>query len=505
MTTIGIRGAELETERNDQMQVRWEKLQRWRKESRAYPNDFRRDARAADLQQRCADMDAAALEAEPILVRLAGRLLSRRIMGKASFADVQDGSGRIQLFCSRDELGGGEYALFKDLDLGDLLGIEGTLFRTKAGELTVRVQALRLLAKALRPLPEKWHGLTDPETRFRQRYVDLIVTDEARRTFQIRAAAVAALRKGLEAEGFLEVETPMMHPIPGGATARPFVTHHHALDMTLYLRIAPELYLKRLVVGGFERVFEINRNFRNEGISARHNPEFTMLEWYEAYTDYHSAMDRCEALIRLAAQAALGSTSLQYQGLSIALGKPFARLSVAEAVRAFHPDLATANLRDPELLGTKLQAVGVTVHGSWGWGKRLLELFEKTVEAKLDQPTFITDYPTEVSPLARAKDSDPELTDRFELFIAGRELANGFSELNDPEDQARRFQAQVQAKEAGDDEAMFFDQDYIRALEYGMPPTSGVGMGIDRLVMLLADQPSIREVILFPQLRPEQP
>ncbi|WP_248883926.1 lysine--tRNA ligase [Acidithiobacillus acidisediminis] len=491
-------------ERNDQMQVRWEKLQRWREAGRAYPNAFRRDAEAGDLQRRCADMDAAALEREPIAVRVGGRLMTRRVMGKASFADLQDGSGRLQLFLSREEVGEGTYAQFKELDLGDLIGVEGTLFRTKAGELSLRVHALQLLAKALRPLPEKWHGLTDPETRFRQRYVDLIVTEEARRTFQIRSATVVALRQGLSAARFVEVETPMMQPIPGGATAKPFVTHHHALDMTLYLRIAPELYLKRLVVGGVERVFEINRNFRNEGISTRHNPEFTMLEWYEAYADYHIAMDRTEGLIRAAAQATLGQTAISYQGAAIDLGQPFARLTVAEAVRSYNPDLRGANLRDPEVLGHKLRDLGLPVQAGWGWGKRLIEIFEKTVETQLLQPTFIIEYPTEVSPLARANDADPEVTDRFELFIAGRELANGFSELNDPEDQAARFEAQVLAKESGDDEAMFYDHDYIRALEYGMPPTAGVGMGIDRLVMLLADQPSIREVILFPHLRPEQ-
>ncbi len=495
----------MEQERNDQMQVRWEKLARWRREGQAYPNGFRKDALAGDLQRRCADMDAAALEQEPILARLGGRLMSRRIMGKASFADLQDGSGRLQIFLGRDDLGEGLYGQFRDLDLGDIIGVEGILFRTKTGELSLRASSLHLLAKALRPLPEKWHGLNDPEIRFRQRYVDLIVTEETRRTFQIRAGAIASIRQGLLEQGFLEVETPMMQPIPGGAAARPFVTHHHALDMTLYLRIAPELYLKRLVVGGFEKVFEINRNFRNEGISTRHNPEFTMLEWYEAYADYRQAMDRTEALIRAAALATLGTEKVRHEERDLDLGRPFARISVAEAVRSHNPDLRDANLRDPALLGEKLHDLGFPVHASWGWGKRLVEIFEKTVEGQLQQPTFITEYPTEVSPLARCNDLDPEITDRFELFIAGRELANGFSELNDPEDQALRFQRQALAKEAGDEEAMFFDSDYIRALEYGMPPTAGVGLGIDRLVMLLADQPSIREVILFPHLRPEQP
>jgi len=494
----------VDQELNDQMQARRDKLKRWREQGAAYPNGFRRDSLAADLHRRYDQCAAGELEDLAVEARLGGRLMSRRIMGKASFADLQDGSGRLQLFFSRDDLGEEVYGRFKELDLGDVVGVVGRLFRTRTGELSLRVAHFELLAKALRPLPEKWHGLSDQETRFRQRYVDLIVTESARRTFRIRSQAIAALRSALTADGFVEVETPMMQPIPGGATARPFVTHHHALDMTLYLRIAPELYLKRLVVGGFERVFEINRNFRNEGVSTRHNPEFTMLEWYEAYADYAMAMDRCEALIRAAALAALGSTQIRYQGLDIDLGRPFARLSVAEAVRQYHPDLADRDLRDPGILGDKLRALGSSCPTDWGWGKRLLEIFEKSVEAHLEQPTFITEYPLEVSPLARRNGADPELTDRFELFIAGRELANGFSELNDPEDQAARFHAQVAAKEAGDEEAMFFDADYIRALEYGMPPTAGVGLGVDRLVMLLADQASIREVILFPHLRPEQ-
>ncbi|WP_215866581.1 MULTISPECIES: lysine--tRNA ligase [Acidithiobacillus] len=493
----------MDQELNDQMQVRQDKLTQWRHEGQAYPNHFRRDALAGDLQARYNDMDALALELEPIQARLGGRLMTRRVMGKASFADIQDQSGRIQLFVSRDALGEEHYARFKALDFGDIIGVEGTLFRTKTGELSLKVHSLQLLSKALRPLPEKWHGLSDPETRFRQRYVDLIVTESARRTFQIRAETVAALREGLRQRGFFEAETPMMHAIPGGATARPFMTHHHALDMTLYLRIAPELYLKRLVVGGIEQVFEINRNFRNEGVSTRHNPEFTMLEWYEAYADYRDAMDLTETLIRAAAQAALGGTRIQYQGLEIDLGKAFVRMSVSESVRAYNPDLADADLRDPEVLAAKLAQMHMPCEASWGWGKRLIEIFEKTVEGNLQQPTFITEYPLEVSPLARRNDLDPEVTDRFELMIAGRELANGFSELNDPEDQAARFRAQVEAKDAGDEEAMFYDADYIRALEYGMPPTAGVGLGIDRLVMLLADQPSIREVILFPHLRPE--
>ena len=490
-------------ERNDQMQVRWEKLQRWREAGRAYPNAFRRDAEAGDLQRRCADMDAAALEREPIAVRVGGRLMTRRVMGKASFADLQDGSGRLQLFLSREEVGEGTYAQFKELDLGDLLGVEGTLFRTKAGELSLRVHALQLLAKALRPLPEKWHGLTDPETRFRQRYVDLIVTEEARRTFQIRSATVAALRQGLTAARFVEVETPMMQPIPGGATAKPFVTHHHALDMTLYLRIAPELYLKRLVVGGFEKVFEINRNFRNEGLSTRHNPEFTMLEFYQAYADYHDLMNLTEEMLRALAQEVIGASTLSYQGEEYDFARPFARMTVTESILYFNPGVAPADLETLEAARRVAAGLHLPLKDSYGLGKVQIEIFEKTVEPKLRNPTFITAYPTEVSPLARRNDRDPSVTDRFEFFVGGREIANGFSELNDAEDQAERFRRQVQEKEAGDEEAMHFDADYIRALEHGMPPTAGEGIGVDRLVMLFTDSPSIRDVILFPHMRPE--
>ncbi|MEW6612285.1 MAG: lysine--tRNA ligase [Pseudomonadota bacterium] len=488
---------------NELVEQRYAKLAERRAAGEAYPNDFRRDALVGDLVARYGELTAEALEAEAIQVCVAGRMLTRRVMGKASFAHIQDMSGRMQLFVTRDELGESAYDEFKRLDLGDIIGVAGALFRTKTGELSVRVQSLRLLAKGLRPLPEKWHGLSDQEMRYRQRYVDLIVTEESRRTFQVRSRLVSAVRESLTRRGFLEVETPMMQPIPGGATARPFVTHHNALDMTLYLRIAPELYLKRLLVGGFEQVFEINRNFRNEGLSTRHNPEFTMLEFYQAYADYRDAMDLTEALIREAARQALGTEQVTYQGLALDLSRPFARMTVREAVLAHNSDLHAADLDDPERLRAKLGELKAKLEPGWGPGKLLTEVFEKTVEHRLMQPTFITEYPTEVSPLARRNQDNPEVTDRFELIVAGREIANGFSELNDPEDQAARFRKQVEEKAAGDEEAMHFDADYIRALEYGMPPAAGVGVGIDRLVMLLTDSPSIRDVILFPHMRPE--
>jgi len=402
-----------------------------------------------------------------------------------------------------DAVGEATYEAFKSWDVGDLLGCQGTVMKTKTGELSLKVSRLELLAKSLRPLPEKWAGLTDTETRYRQRYLDLIVNPEARRVFEVRAAAVRFLRQFLDSLGFIEVETPMLQPIAGGAAARPFVTHHNALDRDLYLRIAPELYLKRLVVGGFERVYELNRNFRNEGLSTRHNPEFTMLEFYQAYADYQDAMALVETMLRDCALAAVGKTALSYQGQAIDLAQPFVRLSLAEAVAQRNPELDRTRLRDRAYLAAAAHARGVLVTPEMGAGKLLTEIFEKTVEGTLIQPTFITEYPTEVSPLARRKDADPEVSDRFELFIGGRELANGFSELNDPEDQAARFRAQAAAKAAGDEEAMVYDADYVRALEYGMPPTAGVGLGIDRLVMLLTDSPSIRDVLLFPAMRPE--
>jgi len=430
-------------------------------------------------------------------------LLAKRVMGKASFAQLQDMSGRIQLFVQQNAIGVEAYDAFKAFDVGDIVGARGTVMKTKAGELSLRVSGIELLVKSLRPLPEKWAGLTDTETRYRQRYVDLIVNPAVRRVFEIRAGTVRFIRQFMDSLGFVEVETPMLQPMPGGAAAKPFVTHHNALGRDLYLRIAPELYLKRLVVGGFERVYEINRNFRNEGLSTRHNPEFTMLEFYQAYADCGDAMERVETMLRNCAIAVLGDTRLSYQGREYDLGKPFVRRTMAESVAIDNPDLDATRLRDRDYLAAALSARGVAVKSDMGAGKLLTELFEKTVEPALFEPTFITAYPTEVSPLARRNDEDPEIADRFEFFIGGREVANGFSELNDPDDQAGRFQLQVAAKDAGDDEAMLFDADYIRALQYGLPPTAGVGVGIDRLVMFLTDSSSIRDVLLFPAMRPE--
>jgi len=479
------------------------KLTALRTHGPAFPNDFRRADLAADLHRAGDGRTNEDLEANPVSVCLAGRMMLKRVMGKASFATLQDMSGRIQIYVTNDVTGVELHDAFKHWDLGDILGAEGTLFRTRTGELTVKVTGLRMLSKSLRPLPEKFHGLTDQEQKYRQRYVDLITNPDSRAVFVKRSQIVQAIREFYVGRGYLEVETPMMHPIPGGAAARPFVTHHNALEMELYLRIAPELYLKRLVVGGFEKVFEINRNFRNEGISTRHNPEFTMLEFYEAYQDYRYLMDLTEDLLRTVAQRVLGTTTVTYQGTAIDLGKPFDRLTMAEAIHQYHPHHSLDDLAKPEYLRRALDAFQVEVFPTDGVGLLQLKLFEKTTEDKLIQPTFIVAHPTDVSPLARANDADPSITDRFELFITGREIANGFSELNDPEDQAARFAEQAKAKEAGDEEAMYFDADYLRALEYGLPPTAGEGIGIDRLVMLLTDSPSIRDVILFPHLRRE--
>ena len=479
------------------------KLKALRTEGNAYPNDFRRDALAGDLHEAHGAKTAEELESAPTAVAVAGRMLLKRVMGKASFAALQDMSGRIQLYITNDHAGIDIHDAFKHWDLGDIVGARGTLFKTRTGELTVKVTDLRLLSKALRPLPEKFHGLTDQEQRYRQRYVDLITSPETRRVFVARSRIVQAMREFFVARGYLEVETPMMHPIPGGAAARPFVTHHNALDTELYLRIAPELYLKKLVVGGLEKVFEINRNFRNEGISTRHNPEFTMLEFYEAFQDYRYLMDLSETLLREVAGKVCGSTLIEYQGQSIDLGQPFDRLTMAEAIAKYNPDRRLSELGLPEYLRTSLAPLGVDVLATDGVGMLQLKLFEATTESKLQRPTFIVAHPTDVSPLARANDADPAVTDRFELFITGREIANGFSELNDPEDQAARFNDQAKAKDAGDAEAMHYDADYIRALEYGLPPTAGEGIGIDRVVMLLTDSPSIRDVILFPQLKKE--
>ncbi len=487
---------------------RREKLQAIREQGIAFPNDFRPDCLAGQLQQEYSDRERWTVEAvdgTQRRVAVAGRVMLKRVQGKVSFVQIQDYSGRIQLFIHKATVGEEIYNAFKGWDVGDIVGVEGSLMLTRTGELSVRTKVLRLLTKGLRPLPEKWHGLADVERRYRQRYVDLIVTKASRETFKKRSRIVGFMRSWLEAEprGFMEVETPMMHPIPGGATARPFATHHNALNMDLFLRVAPELYLKRLVVGGFERVYEINRNFRNEGVSTRHNPEFTMLELYQAYASYIEIMQLTENLLRDTAEAVLKRTALTWEGRTIDLGPTFRRWAMAEAVQHHNPELDPAALRNIESLRSYCDRRGIAYQHSYGWGKLLLEIFEKTVEVDLLQPTFITHYPTEVSPLARACDRDPEVTDRFELFIGGKEIANGFSELNDPEDQEARFRAQVEAKDAGDDEAMHFDADYIRALEFGMPPTGGLGIGIDRLVMLYTDSASIRDVLLFPHMRPE--
>lgn len=479
------------------------KLAELRKNTNPFPNHFRRDSLALSLQDAYRNHTKEDLEKQQISVKIAGRMMFKRLMGKASFATIQDMSGKIQLYVSNDHTGEIVHEAFKHYDLGDILGAAGTLFRTKTGELSVRVTHLHLLTKSLRPLPEKFHGLTDQEQKYRQRYLDLIANENTRKVFMIRSKVIQAIREFLVARDYLEVETPMMHPIPGGATARPFSTHHNALDMPLYLRIAPELYLKRLVVGGMEKVFEINRNFRNEGISTRHNPEFTMLEFYEAYQDYAYLMELTESMLREVAQTVVGTACITYQEREIDLAKPFAKLTITQAIQKYFPEYSMAQLNDREFLISRLHALNITYKPEDGVGGLQLSLFDETIEHLLFEPTFIIDYPAEVSPLARRNDTNPAITDRFELYIAGREIANGFSELNDPEDQATRFLEQAKAKDAGDNEAMHYDGDYIRALEYGLPPTAGEGIGIDRLIMLFTDSPSIRDVILFPQLRKE--
>lgn len=494
---------ETELDENRLIAQRREKLAELREQGNAFPNDFRRDVMNAELTAEYESISAEDLKESPRRVKIAGRLMTKRVMGKASFANLRDMSGDMQLYVKRDDLPEGVYAQFKRWDLGDIIAAEGVMFRTQKGELSVLVDDIRLLTKSLRPLPEKFHGLSDQETRYRQRYVDLIMNEASRETFRLRTQIINGIRRFLTDKDYLEVETPMMQAIPGGATARPFNTYHNALDMDLFLRIAPELYLKRLIVGGFERVFEINRNFRNEGLSTRHNPEFTMVEFYQAYTDYHELMDLTEDMLRTVTQDVLGTSKVHYQGLDIDFAQPFVRMSVKESILHFNPDLKPEQLDTIEAARQVAEALEIPLKDSYGLGKVQIEIFEKTVEHRLMDPTFITAYPTEVSPLARRSDNDPFVTDRFEFFVGGREIANGFSELNDAEDQAERFQAQVEEKDAGDDEAMHYDADYIRALEYGMPPTAGEGIGIDRLVMLLTDSPSIRDVLLFPHMRPE--
>ena len=479
------------------------KLDALKEQGNAYPNDFRRNAIAEELHQTFHAHDNDALAEEQVEVSVAGRMMAKRVMGKASFVKLQDRSGQIQLRLERDRLPEGVYQSFKKWDVGDIVGAKGVLMRTQTGELTVLAGEVRLLTKSLRPLPEKWAGLSDQETRYRQRYVDLIINASSREVFRKRSQIVSYMRGFLESLDFLEVETPMMQVTPGGAIARPFTTHHNALDMPLYLRIAPELNLKRLVVGGFDRVYEINRNFRNEGVSTQHNPEFTMLEAYRAYADYNDWMDTTEAMLHGMAESVNGTTVVDYQGETYDFGKKFERMTVEEAVAKYNPDFDMLKVRDRDYLAAYCEKIGIQVKDNYGPGKLQTEIFDATGEASLREPTFITQYPAEVSPLARKNDEDPFVTDRFELFIAGREIANGFSELNDSEDQAERFKAQVENAAAGDDEAMSYDHDYIRALEYGLPPTTGIGIGVDRLVMLLTDSASIRDVLLFPHMRPE--
>lgn len=479
------------------------KLNTLREAGNPFVNDFKPTHMALSIIQDYDELSKEVLEEQNIEVSIAGRMMLKRVMGKASFAHVQDSSGQIQLFVTRDELPEGFYnEQFKKWDIGDIIGAKGTLFKTKVGELSIRVSSIKLLTKSLRPLPEKFHGLSDQEIRYRQRYVDLITNESARETFKRRSAIVNYIRNFFNDADFIEVETPMLQTIPGGATAKPFETHHNALDISMFMRIAPELYLKRLIVGGMDRVFEINRNFRNEGLSTRHNPEFTMIEFYQAYATYHDLMDLTEQLFRGIALDVCGSANIHYQGDDFDFSKAFDRMSVFDSILQYNPQFSADDLNEDNAKKSA-ESLGIQVKDSWGLGKIQIEIFEATVEEKLMQPTFITEYPTEVSPLARRNDDNPFITDRFELFIGGREIANGFSELNDAEDQAERFKAQVAEKDAGDDEAMHYDADYIRALEYGMPPTAGEGIGIDRLVMLFTDSPSIRDVLLFPHMRPE--
>ena len=486
-------------EENRLVALRREKLSAIRAERVAFPNKFRRDSLAGDLQEQHKEASKEGLSEAGIRVSVAGRIM----LNRGAFMELQDMSGRIQLYVNRKALPKESLAEIKTWDLGDIIGVEGTLQRSGKGDLYVDMEQVQLLTKSLRPLPEKHKGLTDTEMRYRQRYVDLITSEQSRDVFRTRSRIIDGIREYFRKQDYMEVETPMLQVIPGGATARPFITHHNALDIDMYLRIAPELYLKRVVVGGFERVYEINRNFRNEGLSTRHNPEFTMLEFYQAYADYNDMMDHTEAMLKGLAEDVVGKTAFEYQGHTIDFGKPFARMSVFDSILHFNPDLEAADIDNLESARQVAEKLDIEVKSIWGLGKVQIEIFEKTVEHRLMNPTFITDYPTEVSPLSRRNDENPFVTERFEFFVAGREIANGFSELNDPEDQAERFRQQVAEKDAGDDEAMHFDADYINALEYGLPPTAGEGIGIDRLVMLFTDSPSIRDVLLFPHMRPQ--
>ena len=489
---------------NQLITQRREKLSKLRETAEtAFPNDFQRRDYASPVHMTYGENDREWFNDNIVQITIAGRIMLKRVMGKASFITISDTTGRIQVFIKGDNVGLETYADFKTWDSGDIIGVEGELFKTQTGELSIRASSIRLLTKSLRPLPEKFHGLTDHEQRYRQRYLDLIMNEDSRRVFMMRSTIVSYIRNYFQQRDYLEVETPMLQSIPGGATARPFVTHHNALDMDMYLRIAPELYLKRLVVGGFDRVFEINRNFRNEGVSTRHNPEFTMLEWYQAYATFHDLMDTTEELLKGIARDCVGSTTITYQGDVYDFAKPFNRVTVKQSILDYNESINGEDLDDFDKIVEIAEGLGIKVESYWGVGKLQMEIFDKTVEDKLIQPTFITAYPAEVSPLARRNDEDPFVTDRFEFFIGGREIGNGFSELNDAEDQAERFQKQVAEKDAGDNEAMHYDDDYVRALEYGMPPTAGEGIGIDRLVMLFTDMPSIRDVILFPHMRRE--
>ncbi len=490
-------------ETNDQIAQRIKKLESLRAAGiDPYGSRFEGKAPLAEIAEKHQTAAKEALEAQPVTYKISGRMISLRRFGKAAFGHLQDATGRLQVYFKKDHLGEAGYDLFEKLDIGDYIGVEGVLFRTKTDELTLQANRLTLLSKSLRPLPEKWHGLTDVETRYRMRYVDLIANPEVRKVFALRGMIIDSIRRFLNQQGFLEVETPMMHPIPGGAAARPFITHHNTLGVDLYLRIAPELYLKRLIVGGFERVFEINRNFRNEGISTIHNPEFTMLEFYMAYADYRDLMSFTEALLATVAKEVIGTLTFDYQGKQIDFTPPWRRLTYLDAIAEKHQVPAT-DLSDPKRVAELMQRAGVPVKQEASLAKQLNDLFEMTVEPELTGPVFITDYPTEISPLAKRKPDQPHLTERFEMYIASREIANAFSELNDPHDQRSRFESQAAQRAAGDLEAHVMDEDYLRALEYGMPPTAGEGIGIDRLVMLLTNQSSIRDVILFPQMRPE--